>query len=396
MGIISRPTEYAVTAVNQIYYYIFPYSTFFIYFCDVKTTIDQFEPLTATPGSRLIIAGPCSAESEEQTLTTARALASSGIKVFRAGLWKPRTMPGNFDGVGAQGLPWLVRVKAETGMLTATEVATAEHVALTAAAGIDILWIGARTVANPFAVQEIADAISVLDTKPAVLIKNPVSPDLGLWIGALQRIYSAGVRRLVAVHRGFTAYDSASPYRNEPLWRIPFELRRRLPSLPMICDPSHIAGRRDLVGEVAARAVGMGFCGLIIESHCDPENALSDSAQQLTPADLKAMLLSLPAAGDNDSTSRPVLEEMRRDLDMIDDEIITLLGRRMDISARIGRFKKEQGITAVQPRRYTAMVDDRIAAGNARGLGEPFMRTVWAAIHEESVARQLREMKADR
>lgn len=359
----------------------------------MNSKIQHLEPLPGMTGRRLIIAGPCSAESPAQTLSTASQLAEHGITVFRAGVWKPRTMPGSFEGVGAEALGWLAAVKESTGMLTATEVANAAHVEAALASGVDYLWLGARTVANPFAVQEIADAIAASGKHPAVLVKNPVSPDIDLWIGALQRIYDCGVRRLGAVHRGFTSYGSSSPYRNEPHWSIPFELRRRVPGLPVLCDPSHIAGRRDLVETVARRAAGMGFDGFIIESHCDPGNALSDAAQQLTPADLAAMLVRISHTSKSLPDSDPSrLEELRRRLDAIDDEIISLLESRMNVSAEIGRYKKERGMTAVQPERYTAMVEERLRKGESHGLGRDFLRVLWAAVHEESVRHQIDQM----
>ncbi len=357
-------------------------------------TTDTFEGLETLPGAvdgHLLIAGPCSAETEEQVLSTARALASGGVKIFRAGVWKPRTLPGTFEGVGAPALQWLARVKRDTGMLTATEVATAAHVEQALEAGIDYLWLGARTVANPFAVQEIADAIAASGKYPAVLVKNPVSPDIDLWIGALQRLYRAGIRRLGAIHRGFTGYGSVGPYRNSPHWSIPYELRRRLPGLPLICDPSHIAGRRDLVGEIARRAVGSGFDGLIIECHCSPDQALSDAAQQLTPASLLEMLATLKLS--QKMAPDGSLEEMRQQLDVIDAEITDLLAQRMDLAAKIGLYKKDRGMTAVQPLRYTEMFDRRVADGSAKGLGEDFLRALWSAVHAESVRRQLDEMK---
>lgn len=357
-------------------------------------TSDTFEGLEALPGTvdgQLLIAGPCSAETESRVLDTAVALARGGIKVFRAGVWKPRTMPGSFEGVGPEALKWLSKVNRDTGMLTATEVATASHVEQALNAGVDFLWLGARTVANPFAVQEIADSIAASGCNPAVLVKNPVSPDIDLWIGALQRLYRAGIRKLGAIHRGFTGYSGVGPYRNSPHWSIPYELRRRLPQLPLICDPSHIAGRRDLVGEIARRAVGSGFDGLIVECHCCPEKALSDAAQQLTPAALLELLATLKPS--QKMAPDGSLEEMRQQLDVIDAEITDLLAQRMDLAAQIGIYKKDRGMTAVQPVRYTEMFDRRVAAGSAKGLGEDFLRSLWSAVHAESVRRQLDEMK---
>ena len=248
--------------------------------------MNDLQPITLPgidPRRPLVIAGPCSAETEEQVIDTARALAAEGIRIYRAGLWKPRTKPGGFEGVGTAGIPWLQRVKRETGMYTATEVATRDHVAAALKGGIDLLWIGARTAANPFAMQEIADALRGHDVP--VLVKNPVSPDLELWIGAIERIHNAGIRRLAAIHRGFTSIDK-SIYRNHPMWAIPIELHRRLPQLPIFCDPSHIGGRRELIAPLAQQAMDLGFDGLIVESHCDPDSAWSDKAQQITPRTL--------------------------------------------------------------------------------------------------------------
>lgn len=333
-----------------------------------------------------IMAGPCSAESRRQVLDTAFALADGGIRVFRAGVWKPRTRPGGFEGVGLPALEWLAEVKAATGMAVATEVATAAHADACIAAGIDILWIGARTSANPFAVQEIADTLARHSHKPSVLVKNPVSPDLNLWIGAIQRISDAGVERIGAVHRGFSSYGETL-YRNRPHWSIPFELRRRLPGITMLCDPSHIAGRRDLVEEVADKAMAMNFDGLIVESHCNPAEALSDSAQQLTPAELLEMTsrIFLRPVGDADAE----LEGLRERIDSIDDSLLSLLKSRMELSDRIGEYKSRHGMSAVQPQRYNALMDNRVAAGAALGLSPDFLRQILSAVHEESVKRQL-------
>ncbi len=338
-----------------------------------------------------IIAGPCSAESRGQVLATARELAGSGIKVFRAGVWKPRTRPGGFEGVGRPALKWLAEVKASTGMAVATEVATAPHVEACIEAGIDILWIGARTSANPFAVQEIADALALYDTKPAILVKNPVSPDLNLWIGAIQRIYESGIDRIGAVHRGFSSYGE-TVYRNRPHWSIPFELRRQLPGIVLLCDPSHIAGRRELVEDVARKAMAMNFDGLIIESHCNPAEALSDSAQQLTPAELAAMTATLVpgAVGMSDAE----LEGLRERIDSIDESLLSLLANRMALADEIGRYKKRHGMSAVQPQRYNSLMDSRVTAGQKLGLDPDFLRQLLSSIHEESVKRQLTILNA--
>ena len=267
-------------------------------------------------GSPLIMAGPCSAETEEQTLSTARRLAMGGVKVFRAGIWKPRTKPGGFEGIGKEGLQWLKRVKEETGMLVATEVAMRRHVEEALEAGVDILWIGARTSANPFAVQEIADALKDAGAEDvAVLVKNPVNPDLELWIGALERLYNAGIRRLGAIHRGFSFYGK-SIYRNPPQWHIPIELHRRIPELPIVVDPSHMGGKRELVGPLCQQALDMKFTGLMIESHCTPDEAWSDKNQQVTPEVLKIILSSLVLRNSEQNTES--LQQLRQQIDRVD------------------------------------------------------------------------------
>ena len=287
----------------------------------------------------LIIAGPCSAETEEQVLEAARQLSHNGIKVFRAGIWKPRTKPGGFEGNGEKALPWMQRVKEETGMLTATEVATPHHVELALNAGIDILWIGARTTANPFAVQDIADALKGVDIP--ILYKNPVNPDLELWIGGMQRLNGAGIKRLAAIHRGFTSYDK-SIYRNIPMWHMPIELRRRIPNLPIICDPSHIGGRRELIAPLSQQAMDLGFDGLIIESHCNPDNAWSDAKQQVTPDVLDFIIDKLTVRNTVDTTES--LKSLRSQIDDLDNELIELLSKRMRISREIAQYKKEHNV----------------------------------------------------
>ena len=340
------------------------------------------------PNGRLIIAGPCSAESAEQMLTVAQALAADGVRVLRAGVWKPRTYPGGFEGCGEQALQWLADAKAATGMLTATEVATPDHLHLALQSGIDIVWVGARTAADPFAVQQLADALAALEVKPAVLVKNPVSPDPDLWIGALQRIHAAGVQQLGAIHRGFTTYGN-SIYRNRPRWSIPFELRRQIPSLPIICDPSHIAGRADLVEAVADEAIQMGFDGLIIEAHPNPQCALSDARQQLTPAQLCDLLAHLRHNTSAEPAHAQLLQQYRQHIDQIDHQLIDLLAQRMNISAEIGQIKKQHDLSAMQPQRYAAMLADRCAAGADLGLSPDLLTKLWTLIHEESVRRQL-------
>lgn len=334
----------------------------------------------------VLIAGPCSAESEEQVLRTARQLAASGIRIFRAGIWKPRTHPGGFEGVGAPGLEWLRKVKEETGMSTSTEVATRAHVEEAVRAGVDLLWIGARTSANPFAMQEIADAIAELNPDMPVMVKNPVNPDLELWIGALMRLYNAGVRRLGAIHRGFSTYGQHL-YRNVPQWEIPFELAQRVKGLPILCDPSHIGGKRELVGPLSQEALDMGFDGLIIESHCDPDVALSDKSQQVTPEVLHFILSTLVVRGEVQTTEN--LSMLRRQIDSLDNELLNVLARRMEVCREIGQYKKEHKMTVVQAGRLDSIMNSRCSAAADLGMAPEFMRQVLSAIHEESVRQQI-------
>ncbi len=337
-----------------------------------------------SPKRPLLIAGPCSAETEEQVMTTATQLASKGVKIFRAGIWKPRTKPGGFEGVGEKGLPWMERVKKETGMYIITEVATAKHVESALRAGMDMLWIGARTSANPFAVQEIADALKGIDIP--VLIKNPVNPDLELWIGALQRLNNAGVKRLAAIHRGFSSFDKKI-YRNLPQWHIPIELRRRIPQLPILCDPSHIGGKRELIAPLSQQAMDLGFDGLIVESHCNPDDAWSDAFQQITP-DVLDYIMDLLVIRDTHQTTES-LKELRSQIDECDNSLIDILSRRMRVSREIGTFKKEHQMTVLQTGRYSEILDKRSAQGEQCGMSGDFVKKVFEAIHEESVRQQL-------
>ncbi|MDH6355174.1 chorismate mutase [Dysgonomonas sp. PH5-45] len=336
----------------------------------------------------LVIAGPCSAETEEQVLLTAKALAAGGIKMFRAGVWKPRTKPGGFEGVGSQGLKWLKRVKQETGMYTLTEVATAKHADEALKQGIDTLWIGARTTTNPFAVQEIAEALRGVDIP--VLVKNPVNPDLELWVGALERLNNVGLKRIGAIHRGFSSYNKKVVYRNSPHWNIPIELKRRYPQLPVISDPSHIGGRRDLIYLLAQQAMDMNFDGLMIEAHPDPENAWSDAAQQLTPDGLREVLLALVIR--NGAVSDEKLSELRQQIDDLDSQMLELLARRMQVSQEIGIFKKEHGLTVVQNSRYNEILMKRMAQAREMGIRPEFVRMLLEAIHDESVRQQVEMM----
>ena len=334
----------------------------------------------------LIIAGPCSAETEEQVLETARELAQYGIKYFRAGIWKPRTKPGGFEGVGAKGLPWLAKVKEETGMKVCTEVAKREHVLQALEAGVDMFWIGARTSANPFAMQEVADAFKEGGKDVPVLIKNPVNPDLELWIGAIQRLYNAGMNRIGAIHRGFSAYGKHL-YRNLPQWHIPIELRRRIPNLPILSDPSHIGGKRELIAPLSQEAFDMGFDGLIIESHCDPDSAWSDKAQQVSP-DVLNFILNTIALRDTACTTESITL-LRQQIDRIDNELLEVLNKRMRISREIGQYKKEHSIPVVQTGRYGDIMNSRVKAATEMGMSADFMKALLSAIHEESVRIQI-------
>ena len=350
--------------------------------------MEDLQPLFPTIDSSkpIIIAGPCSAETEEQVMTTARELAANGTKIFRAGIWKPRTMPGGFEGVGEEGLQWLKKVKEETGMMVSTEVATRQHVEQALAAGVDMLWIGARTSANPFAMQEIADALADAGVDIPVLVKNPVNPDLELWIGAMQRIYNAGVHRIGAIHRGFSAYGKHL-YRNLPQWRIPIELRRRFPKLPVFCDPSHIGGKRELIASISQQALDMSFSGLIIESHCDPDCAWSDKAQQITPEVLNFILHTLVLR--DKSTSTESLALLRQQIDRLDDELLELLDKRMRVACEIGQYKKEHSMPVIQAGRYNDLMERRVRSAEEMGMSAEFMRAILAAIHEESVRKQI-------
>ena len=349
--------------------------------------MNDIQPITLPgidPRRPLVIAGPCSAETEEQVLDTARSLAAEGIRICRAGLWKPRTKPGGFEGVGETGIPWLQRVKRETGMYTSTEVATREHVAAALKGGVDLLWIGARTAANPFAMQEIAGALRGADVP--VLVKNPVSPDLELWIGAIERIYNAGIRRIGAIHRGFTSIDK-SLYRNHPMWAIPIELHRRLPRLPICCDPSHIGGKRELIAPLSQQAMDLGFDGLIIEAHCSPDCAWSDKAQQVTPEALAYIIRNLVIRDESITTES--LTELRSQIDKLDDQLLELLSRRMRVSRDIGQYKKEHNMPVLQTQRYEELLARRAGQAEQMGMDREFMRTVLQAIHEESIRQQM-------
>lgn len=351
------------------------------------TTMDlELKPLNLPcDNERLtVIAGPCSAETEEQVMKTARQLAEKGCHIFRAGAWKPRTKPGGFEGNGEAALPWLKTVKEETGMMVATEVATPEHVELALKYGIDILWVGARTTANPFAMQALADSLQGVDVP--VFIKNPVNPDLELWIGAMERINQAGVKRIAAIHRGFSSYDKKI-YRNLPMWQIPIELRRRIPQLPIICDPSHIGGSRELIAPLCQQAMDLGLDGLIVESHCDPDKAWSDAKQQVTP-DVLDYILSLLVIRDDKVTTEGIVM-LRKQIDELDNQLMELLAKRMRVCREIGQYKKEHNMTVLQTGRYNEILEKRGAQGSLCGMDSKFIKDVFEAVHEESVRQQI-------
>lgn len=335
----------------------------------------------------LVIAGPCSAETEEQVLDIARQLKASDASIFRAGIWKPRTRPGNFEGVGAIGLGWLQKAKAETGLLMAVEVANASHVKLALEHDIDILWIGARTTVNPFAVQEIADALEGSDK--IVLVKNPVNPDLALWLGGVERIYNAGIRKLGVVHRGFSTYEKTK-YRNIPEWQIPIELHDRFPDLPIICDPSHITGQRDMIQQVSQQALDLNFDGLMIETHNNPDKAWSDAAQQVTPNALKQILNNLVVrkkTNENDAFNTK-LQSLRLRIDGYDTKMMEALGKRMLIAEDIGALKKENNVVVLQNKRWNEVRQRMHSMGIAQGLTEDFIDRLFKAIHQESIEHQ--------
>jgi chorismate mutase len=335
----------------------------------------------------LVIAGPCSAETEEQVLKIAHELKDSDVNYYRAGIWKPRTRPGNFEGVGALGLGWLKKVKEETGMKTCTEVANAAHVKLAIENDVDLLWIGARSTVSPFIMQEIADALG--ETDKIVLVKNPVNPDLALWLGGIERLYTAGVKNLGAIHRGFSTYDK-SKYRNNPEWQIAIEFQNRFPDLPLICDPSHITGKRDIIFDVSQTALDLNFDGLMIETHFDPDNAWSDAAQQVTPTSLKQIMedLKIRKETETDSSYRNSLENLRAQINVVDDQLIDLLGKRMKVADQIGALKKEQNVAVLQSRRWNEILGNMVLEGEQKGLSEEFVLRMFKAIHQESINHQ--------
>ena len=335
----------------------------------------------------LVIAGPCSAETEDQVLKIAHDLKNTDVSIYRAGIWKPRTRPGMFEGVGAIGLKWLDKVKKETGLLTATEVANASHVKLALEYDIDVLWIGARSTVSPFIVQEIADALK--GTDKIVLVKNPVNPDLSLWLGGLERLYSANIKKLGVIHRGFSTYEK-SKYRNNPEWQLPIELQNRFPDIPLICDPSHIAGRRDILQDISQTALDLNFDGLMIETHTDPDNAWSDAAQQITPEVLVKMMedLKIRTLTSNEADYKNKLNTLRTQIDIIDHGILETLGKRMKVAVSIGELKKQKNVAVLQTKRWNEILGNMILEGEKKGLSEEFVLKLFKAIHQESINNQ--------
>lgn len=336
----------------------------------------------------LVIAGPCSAETEGQVINTARQLAAGGVKIFRAGIWKPRTKPGGFEGVGSPALKWMTEARKETGLYMITEVATEKHVYESLKYGMDMLWIGARTVANPFAVQEIADTLKGVDIP--VLVKNPVNPDLELWIGALERLYNAGIKKLGVIHRGFSTSEK-TVYRNLPQWHIPIELKRRFPALPVLCDPSHIGGDRKLIVKLSQQAMDLNYSGLIIESHCSPDEAWSDKAQQITPAALQEILAHLVIRDTVQTTED--LSVLRTQIDELDNEIMRLLAKRMRVSREIGQYKMEHRMPILQTHRYDQILTDRAGHAGRMEMSGEFIKQVLEIIHSESIRQQMEVME---
>ncbi len=335
----------------------------------------------------LFIAGPCSAETENQVLDIAYQLKDSDATVFRAGIWKPRTRPGNFEGVGSLALQWMKKVKEQIGILTTTEVANANHVDLALKNDIDILWIGARTTVSPFIVQEIAEALR--GTKKIVLIKNPVNPDLSLWMGAIERFYSSNIKNIGAIHRGFSTYEKTK-YRNNPEWQIAIDLQRKLPDLPLILDPSHIAGRRDLIFDLCQTALDLNYDGLMIETHNDPENAWSDSKQQISPKNLKELTknLTVRRITNNDEVYLDNLDSLRAQINVYDNQLINILGNRMKVAEKIGLLKKKNNVAVLQSKRWNEILGNMILEGEEKNLSEEFILKVFKAIHQESINHQ--------
>ncbi|WP_299058558.1 bifunctional 3-deoxy-7-phosphoheptulonate synthase/chorismate mutase type II [uncultured Polaribacter sp.] len=335
----------------------------------------------------LVIAGPCSAETEEQVLKIAHELKDSDVSYFRAGIWKPRTRPGMFEGVGEIGLHWLKKVKEETGMKTCTEVANAAHVKLALEHDVDLLWIGARSTVSPFIMQEIADALA--GTDKIVLVKNPVNPDLALWLGGIERLYTAGIKNLGAIHRGFSTYEKTK-YRNTPEWQLAIEFQNKFPDLPLINDPSHITGKRDMIFDVCQTALDLNFDGLMIETHFDPENAWSDAAQQVTPDSLKQIMRDLKVKKETNTEAayQSELDNLRAQINVVDGQLVDLLGKRMKVADQIGGLKKDKNVAVLQSKRWNEILGNMILEGESKGLSEEFILKMFKAVHQESINHQ--------
>lgn len=352
----------------------------------------NFNPVFDKPaGKPVIIAGPCSAESEEQVLKTARALAKQNIDCFRSGIWKPRTRPGSFEGVGIIGLKWLQAVKKETGLPVTTEVANREHVFEALKHGIDVLWLGARTTVNPFSVQEVADALKGVDIP--VMIKNPINPDVKLWMGAIERIAKAGITKIAVIHRGFSSFGSSN-YRNEPMWQLAIELKRQLPNLQIVCDNSHICGRRDTLAMVAQRAMDLQMDGLMTEVHPTPDEAWSDAAQQITPTVFNKLVkgLKIRSKSTDDVEFLEHIDDLRQKIDNVDQELLELYGKRMKLAASIGKYKKKNNIAILQSSRWNEILEQSVAKGREKGLSDGFVMQILTAIHQESINHQTKVM----
>ncbi|MCD6659064.1 MAG: bifunctional 3-deoxy-7-phosphoheptulonate synthase/chorismate mutase type II [Lentimicrobium sp.] len=359
---------------------------------ETMTTIPALSSWDIYKKRPLLMTGPCSAETEEQVMVTASALVKAGkVDVFRAGIWKPRTRPNSFEGVGAAGLKWLKQVKQEFGIPIGTEVATEKHVYEALKFGVDVLWVGARTTVNPFAVQEIANALQGVDVM--VMVKNPINPELELWVGAIERIMKAGVSHVAAIHRGFSSYEKTA-FRNQPQWQIPIDLRQRMPGLPLICDPSHIGGKRTYLADIAQEAMDLNFDGLMLETHIDPDNAWSDKQQQLTPEGLTALLDGLVLRDEDTSDSKFVstIDELRSQIDIFDDQLLDILERRMQVAKTIGEYKKKHNITVLQTNRWQEIVNKAIRKAETKGLSHEFISVILKAIHQESIANQMKIM----
>lgn len=355
-------------------------------------SISSWLPTASKP---VVISGPCSAETESQMVATAKQIAATGkVHALRAGIWKPRTRPGQYEGAGEEGLKWLMTAKKETGLPVATEVANAAHVEACLKAGVDILWIGARTTVNPFSVQEVADSLKGVDIP--VMVKNPINPDVELWLGAFERLNKAGITKMAAIHRGFSSYEKG-PFRNAPMWELAIELKTRIPQLDMLCDPSHISGNRELISLISQKALDLDMAGLMIESHINPDAAWSDAKQQVTPAVLGTIIenLVVRTPSTDNKTFKDTLSLLRDQIDQLDDEIMQKLAKRMGISEKIGQYKKDNNVTILQVNRWEEIIATRLAMSMAMGLSDQFTKDMLKLIHNESIQIQTKVMNKE-